>query len=187
MQSSGNRFEHRLRHRRWACAPVCRPRNGLFTGTASPEVSISYHLRKFGPGRSGRAFEAADESAGRALQVAWFPVVRHHCGVSCESTWNRRSTLTASQMPKRPPLSCASPAGTSACSTASSFRSIASCASTNSRPSPKMSSRPLPRPCSSDTPHSDQETAPNTDQSHTPRFLVLPVIRIRIDNPTLAW
>ena len=27
--------------------PVCRPRNGLFRGTVSPDVSISYQLRKF--------------------------------------------------------------------------------------------------------------------------------------------
>ena len=42
VQSSGNRFEHRLRRGRWVCAPVCRPRNGLSRGTVSTVVSIRY-------------------------------------------------------------------------------------------------------------------------------------------------
>ena len=52
VQSSGKRIEHRVRRGRWVCAPVWRPRRGLSRGTVSPDVSISYQLRKFGPGSS---------------------------------------------------------------------------------------------------------------------------------------
>ena len=55
-QALSNRVEHRLRSRQRACAPVCRPRDGLSRGGDSPYGSTTSDETEISPGElPGRA------------------------------------------------------------------------------------------------------------------------------------